>query len=210
MKIWKALLLVSFLVYTVHCETEEETKGAEIAEDEPLQVEMSDEEANKLEDAPEEEQKDEEESDEEADEEEHEDEEEDSQDVEQQDSDEDASYRRRISRKVIFRFRNRRDQCRTSRRNLKCYTRRHCVRRDYRKRCLRVLVVRKCVVRFTVNCRICSQSYVRTCYRVRVKYGYGVKCYNSRNVTRCRRRNVRSYNRTLVVYKRYYNIRPKY
>ena len=191
--------------YLIGEEEKEETKDA--VADEPIVEDAPQEKEDAFEDE-QEDTNDEEESDEETPEEdEAENEDEESQDVQEQD----PTYKPKlVSSKKIYVFKNKNvGQCKTTRRNLRCFSRKRCIKRHsyYKKRCVRYLITRYCVFQYTTTCKFCTRWFFRRCYRLRRGYKYYVKCYNSRHYQSCVRRVTKRYNRTLVVKKTIVNVK---
>ena len=111
-----------------------------------------------------------------------------------------------VRKQYVFRNKNV-GQCRVTRRTLRCFSRKRCVKRHayYKKRCVKYLVRRYCIKQYTTTCTFCTRWFVRRCYRIRKGYRWVIKCYNSRHYQSCVRRVTRRVNRTVLVKKYYIN-----
>uniref|UniRef100_A0A7M5V4Y1 Cnidarian restricted protein n=1 Tax=Clytia hemisphaerica TaxID=252671 RepID=A0A7M5V4Y1_9CNID len=180
MKIWKALLLVSFLVYKVHCETEQEAKT--ISNDEETTNDIENDEVT-MDLLDQDEDQEDEQSEDEASE-QLENEEEMKDELEEQDlkEDEDASYKRFLYTKKVFIFKDKHPvQCqvtKSSNNPIRCYLKYACVKRHGNK-CIKKKVWKFCVFRFTKTCLFTSKFVIKKCFRIRHGGGYKVKCYKS-------------------------------
>ena len=116
----------------------------------------------------------------------------------------DPTLKKLFSKKTIFVFRNKNvGQCKNAKRTVRCFFRSQCVKRNsnYKNRCVKYLVSRFCIIQQTTTCKLCTKSFVRRCYKIKLGNKFVIKCTNSKPTTRCARRVTKRANKTVLVRK---------